>query len=563
MQFPCYFGRLFGLFRQKPSYLSFIFTVVVTCVAMTLWSIMPIYPDEISFRQELGRFIQDDGVVYGLYPLCASNIKSVPIIFAPSAWVMSWLSNHISLTEFRLIPISLIMSAMGLSGYFAARGSTPVASLLTLASLVGVGGSALVMARYEWVLVLNIVVFLFWLNVRLHKIESPIVYIILVISVAASANISLYAHLQGVLFIPISWYIAFRIISMWLRPMKAIFIVGAISCIMTYYCIGFHDTKCGEFPQMMDFWRKMTIDISAINITSIGDDFIFKITKFLENLQFQKTYDVRYLPDFPTVDGIEIIIVDSINRAIIYIATLNIFITVCVALFSFRHISIVAFGFFSQNKCARFDDDIDIDLKIIVFVLTTSVMILFVYDAMQYFYRTLFINFVLSIAMSISLSRVSGRMASALAYVLSFSCGVCAVVSIIGAKLWLYPMLASGYEGPSTRISRDWPGLSRDIKELGTACGIDFSRGKILADDLTFDNFKTSRRTYQMTYLSLQAIVGGISLDDAITLLKPNSAVLRCTLFDALKVDYQYHIGDVCCRNFETTSSLRLRLGGN
>ena len=98
--------------------------------SLSAWYFMPIYPDEIAFRLQLGRYIQDRGVVHGLYALCASNVKETPLLFVIPAWILSSMDLTISPAEMRIFPFAIVLAAVSLAVWYALRGVSPYAAVV-------------------------------------------------------------------------------------------------------------------------------------------------------------------------------------------------------------------------------------------------------------------------------------------------------------------------------------------------------------------------------------------------------------------------------------------------
>ncbi|MGO9099445.1 MAG: hypothetical protein ACLP9Y_08400, partial [Mycobacterium sp.] len=99
-----------------------------------MWARSPIYTDEIAFRQGSGRVVADLGVVYGLFQLCPSNIKAVPLVLEPVAWLLARTMGVLSPLEMRTLSITAVLAVVFITVRQAAGGRNPAAGFFVLAS---------------------------------------------------------------------------------------------------------------------------------------------------------------------------------------------------------------------------------------------------------------------------------------------------------------------------------------------------------------------------------------------------------------------------------------------
>jgi hypothetical protein len=114
--------------------------ILLSVAAISVWYCMPIYPDEIAFRLQLGRYIQDKGVVHGLYSLCASNAKDTPLLFVFPAWLLSSLDLALSPVLMRIIPFIGSLLAIFSAIFFSIKGRNASAAAVVTTAFVGVAG---------------------------------------------------------------------------------------------------------------------------------------------------------------------------------------------------------------------------------------------------------------------------------------------------------------------------------------------------------------------------------------------------------------------------------------
>jgi hypothetical protein len=178
---------------------------------------------------------------------------------------------------------------------------------------------------------------------------------------------------------------------------------------------------------------------------------------------------------------------------------------------------------------------------------------LFFYDAAHNFYRSFFINLLVSIMVSMILSRQPlGRLRTiAIAYF--YLCGALVVASLAINVWWFSDKFNTGFEGPGMSINKDWGGIGRDVLSLAQESGIDLSKGKIIVDDMTYDSLKRYPILYPITYLNLSGNLSKLTSAEVISLIRPNYAIVRCDYLRAWNVTPQNIRNQFCAVNFLST----------
>jgi hypothetical protein len=189
--------------HESRSSVAFRYALGATAIAflcLGVWALMPFYPDELAFRHELGHVVADHCVVYGLYGMCPSNIKAVPLVFKPVAWVLAQTMQILSPLEMRILSFTAVLAVVFTTVRQAAGSRNPAAGFLVLASFVGIAGAGLILARYEFVLELQLLSCLV-AAARLTRRPTGLPGDIgVAIGLILGAALSVWSHPQGLLF---------------------------------------------------------------------------------------------------------------------------------------------------------------------------------------------------------------------------------------------------------------------------------------------------------------------------------------------------------------------------
>ena len=93
--------------RSSPAVRRALAVTAIAFLCLGVWALSPIFPDEIAYRQGFGRTVADDGVVYGLFEMCPSNIKTVPLVLEPVARLLGQTMRILSPLEIEILPPAL------------------------------------------------------------------------------------------------------------------------------------------------------------------------------------------------------------------------------------------------------------------------------------------------------------------------------------------------------------------------------------------------------------------------------------------------------------------------
>ncbi len=259
------------------------------------WLVMPVYPDEIATRISLGRYFQDHHLIMGLYALCSPMGRPLPVFFVPSAWGFELFDSYISPNVARFFVAGFLWFALFVITAYVLRGGSRLAALIMSTALIGVAGSGLVLARPE---ILQIAAFLtcigvFWLqdsdrlSLHWHLIGAILVFF--------TTITSCYSHLQGILFIPLATFIAYRSLSLALANKVAIAICALFFVSSIINTLQLNQLNCPDFPGIENFWKMMMFDPKQIS-NDYWNWILLKFKGYVLNFVYKKNYTIAYLP---------------------------------------------------------------------------------------------------------------------------------------------------------------------------------------------------------------------------------------------------------------------------
>jgi hypothetical protein len=528
--------------------------MLLSLVALTAWHFIPIYPDEIAFRMQAGRYIQDQGVAYGFYPLCASNVKDIPLFFVIPAWIMSWLDLALSPVEMRIFPFAAILTAMCLAILYAVKGVNPNAAVVVTTSLIGVAGSGLTLARAEYVQTLNIVCCLLtFQSLQSLSQQSTVRYGLLALLLSSSV-MSLFAHIQGLLFVPLTLYLAHLLVYPILGNRLAGLLVVVSLILMAQTTISFHHSSCMGYPDIEHFWARMTLNGSDLQSISVTDWVQAKFSKYLSSFRYESNYVINYLPGITGGDGWQESLRSILNEANEVVLVMNFVLCLCATIGA----SIFLVSRYAAMYRRRANGEtVGLIQGQALVLFAVPILFLFFYDSAQNFYRSFFLNLLTAILVALWFSRIALTRVRTVTNLYFSLCGILVFTSMAVNVFQFSKQLYEGYEGPSISLSRDWDGIARDVKALATDCCMDLSKGRIVLDDMTYDSLKSYPLVYPVTYLHLSVNILKSTMAEVLDKVRPNYAIARCDALRGASITFQKSRNQLCCTNFLSARALK------
>ncbi len=535
-----------GRADENRSTAAFRYALVATAIAflcLGVWALSPIYPDEIAFRLDFGRLVPDQGVVYGLHAMCPSNIKTVPVVLKPVAWLLSQTMRILSPLQMRIMSFTAVLAVVFSAVRQAAGSRNPAAGFLVLASFVGVAGAGLILVRYEFALEIHLLSCLV-AAARLTRPRAGVPGDLgVAIGLILAAALSVYSHIQGLLLLPLTSYLLARLAA---RRFGTVGLIAGVLPLVLFVppALTLHHSVCTEHPEIEAYWRSMTVDASNLGVRHLTHLLLDGARVYVHSFLYAASFPSRFLPGVDATNGA----IKATNLLIIVVVLILGGLALCVpAVALFRYCRLRWFRPGSITLGELFEKSQPLVIAVLI---TIPVGFLFVYDTIHNFYRNDYINHLIAVAACLILAPFSGHVA------VRVTKGACAIIGItVGASLicnavLFIPPLRGGYEGPSLSVYRSWPQVTRATEELARQCKMDLSRGHIIVDDLTQAGVFSRPVTIPITYLSLQAHLIGMSVFDAAISVKANYAILRCNYFEVLGIEPQGKTGEICCYTF-------------
>lgn len=526
--------------------------ILLSILALSAWLYMPIYPDEVAFQLLTGRYIPDHGIANKLFFICSTNAREIPLLFKIPALVLSWMDLHFSLVVIRILPFVTTIVAISLCFFSSAKQQNIAGAMIGLTGLIGVSGSGLIISRPEYIHLLNIV-FCLWVFLKLESTSyrNTNLYIIVTL-LFISCLFSIYAHLQGLIFLPLTLYLGFRAFGQTFEKGKTAVLMTAIFIFVVSTKLIFESSPCPEYPGISNLLKEMTFNLEAFESIHFMDWMVAHFRQYSEAFIYKKTYPINYLPGIDLNGGGIEITLAVINKIIRIVVLTNGIL--------FMGIAIAAFAFIAKRYRSLFrykKNDIatnkDLNNAFIIILFSYPLIFLFFYDSMQGFYRTFFINFLVSIMVSIVLSRKTFDRFRKILYIYCTLCCLSVLTSIFFNVWWFANKFYDGFEGPSMSIKNDWEAIDRDVMALAKACDMDLTKGKIIIDDMTYGSLKHYPSLYPLTYLQLSSAATKLSNAEILNIINPNYAIVRCGYFPTWGVVPQISLNQLCAVNFLDT----------
>lgn len=504
---------------------------------MLPWINSPIYPDEVSMHIYLGRYFQDSGKITGLYQLCLSNYKNINDIFAIPAALFSYMDLKLNLYQFKIFSLFLpFLFALTLN--YINYKKNRINNFSFLIGFIGVAGSSLALARNELFQFFNVLICIVSYAYLIEYKKKCIFDYAIVSILIVSGLLSIYSHLQGIIFLPLTFYCIYRVISKYYKNYYLLVIILITFIYLLYVAYFFHHFNCQEYPSVVKFISKMGMQLSDLSKKDFIFIFIEKFNKYFSAFYYLDQYPARYLPGIKIDNQLSQILLNSILK---YFIIFNLFLSMSILIYSLYIIYI-----------NRYSNESNLSSYITALFVISPALILVVYDPVFNFYRAIFINFILGIGASIFFASTALPLLirRLLAYYWILLSVVVLLSAIINITLFSPKFIgAEPYEGPSIKSFTNWNQLQYEVIELADKCNVDLSLGRAVVDDLTYSSLKKFPSLYPITYLALQAEIIGISTEDALSRLKPNFILARCQYMEGTKIGIPFtsRLNNLCC----------------
>lgn len=528
--------------------------VLMTAVSLLLWWNSPIYPDEVAYRIARLRAIPDGGLIRGLFATCGPSESLSAVWLYPAAWAFSWIDLHVGASNLRILPIaSILFATLSVASYAKSFEKTYLAFGLFI-GLLGVAGSALILARFEYVVTLNIATCIVTLQVAKARSLNSIASITLIVTLLSLSSASVYTHPQGLLFLPLSM---FAIVEVWTALEKqsnkrTVLAKLALACAIIFALLIVWSAiagmnYCKDSPQMQAALSNMTLQSVPTNIGDFVNFITEKFAKYSDSLLYKDEYQVNYLPGVvDSSNKVQLTFVNFILR--IYVLSSFIFVLIGVIYGS----AIVAYDCYMKgfiNALNRFQSLIG------AILISMPAFVLLIYDSQQNFYRSIFINFIISIALVLLMTQVAPRNKEEQLKKI----GVMAIFVVpllvtfyVNYKTFYYRLSewSAIYSLPRKRLTDD---VARQVTDVAMQCGIDPTQGGLVVDGLTYDAVKKYENLTLIWYVEYQSMVTGLTIEDIINRSDTHNVIASCDAMERSRVGWpvQKKNSMVCCFRYD------------
>jgi hypothetical protein len=258
-------------------------------------------------------------------------MKETPLLFEIPAWIFSRLDLLLSPVETRVLPFITVLGTVFITIWHILRRTRLYASLVLMTAFIGVAGSGLVMARYEYVQELNILCCLIVLCNTVLPNKSFIRYGFFALLILSSL-FSVYSHMQGLLFLPLTIFLAYQLILPSLRKSYALILMTALLLIIAKTGFEFHHSTCSGYPQIELFWEEMTFQWKAFDIAKLMDWSKINFDMYQQSFIYNKNYAINYLPGIVINGELESIFLSTLNKGIQIVLLVNLLLTLGIAI---------------------------------------------------------------------------------------------------------------------------------------------------------------------------------------------------------------------------------------
>ena len=533
------------------AWIDAVLVTALTSVALLLWYQSPIYPDEIAFRIAKMRLIPDDGTMRGLFAVCEPTGSTPAIWLIPVAWVLSWIDLHLTAYQLRALPIgTALFSVFSVILYACRFKKSPLSSAICL-GFIGVAGSGLVITRFEHIAVLNVAICVFVLGIIASNKLSLTKAVVCIVLVLFITSASTFIHPQGLLFLPLSAFVIFRVIfqlaskgdlestaakliGLGCVAVLILFVVSAISGLN--YCKG--------SEAMLNEFSKLTMQSIPTTLEGMFNFLSAKIANYTDSFLYKSEYQVNYLPGVVDANNHDrLFAVNLILR--VYIVGLVMAICLATAITTIQIIRIIVK---SGNRSRWLTMQSSVAAALIGF----PGILLIIYDHQQYFYRSIFINFIFSISLVLFLIDALNLKTLGKKYLILGGFAFPLMLSLFfNYKLFYYrlPDWDAIYSMPGKTIASS---TLLDVSILAEQCGINPASGGLVVDGSTYDALKRNSNLQLIWYVEYQSTVSKLPISKIVELSDSHNVIASCNAIErsGVGLPYQQRRGQLCCFSY-------------
>gem|GEM_PF-3672957 len=486
---------------------------VLTACLLGLYAWWPIgyYQDEFIYRLLNARYIQDQSLRMGIYSLCESWLSPFPQFLAVQAWLVSFLYHSLLPHEVRLVVFAVMAIFFGL---IALNGRLH-SNLYLLGALVGVAGSSLLYSRPEFLHILNLTCCLAgYLLLQAPDFKWKAIAQWLCASlILLSCLISSYAHMQGVLYLPLNLLCLFLLLRKHIMYMMLAMIIAVSSGIVAYQAAQ-QALACNSAPQVALHTRQLSHAIADLPDILASKQVYEKLHWYAVRFLYKDKYSVEYLPGLK-VSSWHTLLNLLVGTAVV----LNLFLALCLTVKLLvqlaLQLSTKGIGTITQQH----------SLQLFIFLILSPTLGLFLINAGQTFYRNFFIHAVLAATIAFYYSR-NNQKPQRWFKVLSFYFAIVFNASLTTNLLYFYPQFMQGYSGwYAVPMVTEKKFMQQPIPDQ---CHFDAKAGKLVVDMLAYELMKHYPYLYPYEYLSIQSKLTGKSHKEILQPMQMQGYAFAC-----------------------------------
>lgn len=478
---------------------------------------------------------------YGLFPACPSNLKTIPVLIRPGAYLFALFDQQLGWNHIRTLPMLLLITLSAVTAYYGNSGKQ---RLLMCAAFIGVTGGGLILMRPEFIVLLHLLLCMITFAAARRQVNLLCATALVLLHFLA-VSLSLAIHLQGLLLLPLSALSLIRL----LNKHTALAIIS-ISLIATtaWQGLGLHTFHCSEQPA---FEAIMAKNQGSVTPLIEPENRLIRYYERAQRYTWHAAYKRYFNPPYvPAVTGT----VKILNVPIGLIIAGNA-LGVAFVLFSGLRMLWARYKNMFSTPWRQTLKTIIWDPWVLLTGCAATLTFYALYDITGTFYRAFFINFlaVMLIAFAATHYRHSRiqRILGTYAFIAFLTC----LASTLVNYYRIVPALRDGYTGPSTALSTDWKKISEDVAALKQQCSIPDGAKRVIADDLSYQALRSHPHLIDFIYIYTNEVIQRIQYDDAtpaqrlekLRAVKPGGAIVKCKSLDFFSLPHAAKRGDLCC----------------
>lgn len=507
------------------------------------WYHVPLFYDEVAFRIYRGRAFVDGFSLGSLLPQCsATGPTAWPLL--PAQLVYSWIDGWPAWLGVRTMPLLALGALLAVTSRTLQK--QPWAVMLLCGAFVGISGLGMVLSRPEHVLLLHAAcIVVTWQLSR--KPPLPAWQILLVVVAHLFIiSLSLLAHLQGVLLMPLSFITCMQVLRR--RTLAAVLVAVLMVIATSSAALNGSAVHCPNDPQLEKAVKATQgSGIAAQEKGSWAQKMVTRFERYERQFFFRAQPEAFSLPLPPIPQRM----VHALNVPVAVVVTINLFILLAAMAATVP----VLWRRYRQGKWRARVNALFADGHFLWFLATFILIAYCVYEVSGTFYRAYVRNLLTVILIAIAAAHIVGPRSKKLLKAYSIFVGVTCLASAAVAWVLIAPPLKQGYEGIGVSLQRDWPVFNASVADLAQRCGITTDTSRLIVDDTTYAALRHYHAPIGYNYLWVDEILikGAIQQKTPgqrlarIRQLGGAGYVVRCDALERFKLPVDHRAGDVCC----------------